>query len=325
MEISTGNKLISVIVPVYNVEPYLKDCLDSITGQSYTNLQIIAVDDGSTDDSGNILDAYAQRDSRFKVIHITNGGVSNARNIAMKYACGDYISFVDADDYIHPDMYKLLMEAVEKTQSDISETSYIIELENGIREEYSKEYTTYTKDGNGIVNAFLDEKLTYTVWSKLIKAELCKDLSFDTDMKHSEDAMFSYNVLKKAEKLTIVPECYYIYRRRAGSATSSKLDRKKVMDDISFCDMLYTELSSNEYSADRMYRHVFKTYFDYCKVCIKQKETADIEKEIFSRISNLLHNERAFSVIKDSYGALAAVLRTCPGVFRKTYKAYSSF
>ena len=117
-------KLLSIIVPVYNVKSYLKKCVESIINQTYTNLQIILVDDGSTDGSQDICDEFAQRDSRIVVIHKENGGLSTARNVGMDRAKGAYIAFVDSDDWLEPNMYEALISQLEKHEADIVACSF---------------------------------------------------------------------------------------------------------------------------------------------------------------------------------------------------------
>ena len=123
--------MISVIIPIYNVEKYLCRCLDSIISQSYKDLEIILVDDGSPDNSPSICDSYARNDNRIKVIHKTNGGLSAARNTGLKYAMGDFISFIDSDDYIEPKMYEILFNLITKFDSDISMCGCNVISENG--------------------------------------------------------------------------------------------------------------------------------------------------------------------------------------------------
>ena len=113
------NPLISVIIPVYKVEPYLRQCVDSILSQTYTNLEVILVDDGSSDHCPAICDSYATQDSRVRVIHKTNGGLSDARNAALEVCTGDYIAFVDSDDWIEPEMYTDMMDLMQKQKLDI--------------------------------------------------------------------------------------------------------------------------------------------------------------------------------------------------------------
>ena len=126
------NDLISIIVPVYKAEKYLRRCVDSILAQTYQNIEVLLIDDGSPDNSGEICDEYAEKDSRVRVFHKPNGGVSSARNLGLKEAKGDYIGFVDADDYIDKTMYEVLLCNLIKENSDISICSYNQEDSNGI-------------------------------------------------------------------------------------------------------------------------------------------------------------------------------------------------
>ena len=116
--------MISIIIPVYKTEPYLRKCVDSVLAQTYTNLEVILVDDGSPDDCGKICDEYAAKDSRVKVIHKENGGLSSARNCGLDVATGKYIGFVDSDDWIDPDMYETLLGLLLRYDADIAEGSY---------------------------------------------------------------------------------------------------------------------------------------------------------------------------------------------------------
>ena len=121
--------MISVIVPVYNVEPYLRKCLDSIVNQTYRDFEILIIDDGSTDGSGRICDEYAEKDSRIKVFHTENRGLSCARNLGLAEAKGEWIGFVDSDDWIEPDMYEVLIRRAEETGADVVECSHYKELD----------------------------------------------------------------------------------------------------------------------------------------------------------------------------------------------------
>ena len=124
------NVKISIIVPVYKVEKYLDKCVNSIVGQTYKNLEIILVDDGSPDNCPAMCDEWAQKDSRIKVIHKKNGGLSSARNAGLDACTGDYIGFVDSDDWIEPDMYEYLLNIGMKNNADVSRCEFVIEAEN---------------------------------------------------------------------------------------------------------------------------------------------------------------------------------------------------
>lgn len=215
------NKTISVIIPVYKVEAYLPRCIDSVINQTYKNLEIILVDDGSPDKSGEICDKYAALDGRIKVIHKSNEGVAKARNDALDVATGDYIGFVDSDDWIEPDMYEFLMSILSKHDADISmcgETVY----ENG--------KAIYSDKNNDI--QVLDQtdakKLTVKggsmglVWNKLYKKEIIENIRFSSEYGCSEDLMFAYQALGHTNKMVLVKQAKYNYFRREGGITKGE-------------------------------------------------------------------------------------------------------
>ena len=179
-------KLVSIIVPVYNVEKYLSKCIDSILAQTYKNLEIILVDDGSKDNSGTICDEYSKKDKRIKIIHKPNGGISDVRNHGLKIATGDYIGFVDSDDYIAEDMFETLVSLLEKNDADISIVSFY-EYYNGkligVRENENVEIMNKVE---AIKELLIDRKIQSYTWNKLFKKELFDGLQFPVG-KNFED------------------------------------------------------------------------------------------------------------------------------------------
>lgn len=212
---------ISVIIPVYKVEEYLPKCLDSVTNQTYTNLEIILVDDGSPDKSGVICDMYAGIDNRITVIHKQNEGVAKARNDALDIATGDYIGFVDSDDWIEPDMFEFLINNLVKYDADISmcgETAY----ENG--------KIIYTKS-NGDVSILGQndaKKLTVKgrsmglIWNKIYKKSILDNVRFSSEYGCSEDLIFVYQAVKNARNMVCVNIAKYNYFRREGGITKGE-------------------------------------------------------------------------------------------------------
>lgn len=214
-------KLISVVIPIYNVSQYLKQCVDSVLNQSYKNLEIILVDDGSTDDSGIISDRYALLDSRVVVIHKENGGLSDARNAGIAKAQGEYIGFVDSDDFIHPDMYRELALALEENNADIAmanwqnffdgsedeikdcRTGNVLVLEGA----GTLEFLMYGKDGY---------RISFSVWDRLYRREIIDGMLFPKG-KCYEDIVWSSKVFHKSKKSVYIDKNLYYYRRRADS------------------------------------------------------------------------------------------------------------
>lgn len=209
-------KLISVIVPIYKVEKYLKRCVDSIINQTYKNLEILLVDDGSPDNSGKICDEYEKIDKRIKVIHKANGGLSDARNSALKIAKGDYIGFVDSDDYIKEDMFETLYKLSEENNADISIVSYYEMIEDRIISvRKSKEIQVMDKI-EAIKELLLDTKIQSYAWNKLFKKELFQGTEFPTG-KNFEDIATTLILFEKCNKVVLLEEPKYYYIRRNDS------------------------------------------------------------------------------------------------------------
>ena len=211
--------MISIIIPVYNVENYLRECIDSIVSQSYPHLEIILVDDGSTDNSGLICDEYKTKDSRIVVIHKENGGLSDARNTGMEIAKGDFIGFVDSDDVIHPQMYEFLRAALLDTNADMVTCNHIPFRDgttvrpDSLSERYQLDKTETRED---YIHNFLKEDFTHYVWRCLYKKELVKSIRFQKG-KRLEDIMFCGELSSILSKRAVITDKLYYYRLRSGS------------------------------------------------------------------------------------------------------------
>ncbi|MDR1008372.1 MAG: glycosyltransferase [Campylobacteraceae bacterium] len=215
--------LISVIVPVYNVEQYLKKCLNSITNQTYKNLEIILVDDGSPDNCGKICDEYAAKDKRVRVIHKNNGGLSDARNAGLDIASGEYIAFVDSDDYIDLQAYEELIDIALKEESDIVISSFYYVKKSGIFL-YEKSLKGLNKEE--ILYQFLSDNYHSSVCNKFFKAELFEKLRF-THIRF-EDLFIMPSLILAAQKISFTSKAYYYYlHTNETSLTSSKDARNK--------------------------------------------------------------------------------------------------
>ena len=211
---------ISVIVPIYNVERYLRQCLDSIVGQTYRNLEIILIDDGSPDSCGAICNEYAERDNRVTVIHKQNGGLSAARNDGIAAATGDWIAFVDSDDWIDTDYYEKLLAAVKTRNSDIIISGcFLMEyLHKQKRVCYFSEPAFYI-DREHILEFQANVIRTGLPWDKLYKTDFVKKngFVFDSSIKAFEDFLFNFQVYEKAGSVIVCPVIGYHYRQAQGS------------------------------------------------------------------------------------------------------------
>ncbi len=221
--------LISIIVPVYNVEKQLILCIDSLINQTYKNIEIILIDDGSTDKSKNICDEYGKKDKRIKIIHKRNGGLSDARNKGIDIAKGEYILFVDSDDYVSNDIVELLYNNMIENECEISTCSFIPFYE-GTKPDTSannnKEISVFNT--SQALEALLYQKnCTTSAWAKLYKTSLFKDIRYPLGKIH-EDLPITYILFSKSKKIVISQEKKYYYLLRKNSITGSDFNEKKI-------------------------------------------------------------------------------------------------
>ncbi|HHW37926.1 MAG TPA: glycosyltransferase [Bacillales bacterium] len=242
------NPKISIIVPVYKVEPYIHKCVDSILGQTFTDFEVILVDDGSPDNCGEICDEYAQKDSRVKVIHKENGGLSDARNAGIDRARGDYIGFVDSDDWIEPDMYELLYGMCIENNCEIACCTSIIHFKNKTVVNGTHSLTVH--DRNHAMRTMLEGELfDEVVWTKLFKRSLLKDIRFTVGIVY-EDTAFTYKVIHESNQVCCIGAPKYNYLKRDDSVMDNavkniRIDAVFIYDEMyKFIEKYYQELSN---------------------------------------------------------------------------------
>ena len=224
----SNNELISVIVPIYKVEDYLRKCVNSIINQTYKNLEIILVDDGSPDNCPKICDEYARQDSRIKVIHKENGGLSDARNAGMEIATGEYISFIDSDDYISDDFIETLYTTMKTENSDIVECD-IVRFEDGttpVIEKENCEINSFSTE-KGLSLLIAENKFHQHVWNKLYKSEFALKIPFAKG-KLNEDEFWTYQIFGQAEKVTKINKSMYFYLQRSGSIMGENFNLRRL-------------------------------------------------------------------------------------------------
>ena len=224
-----NNELISIIVPIYNKEDYLPQCLDSIINQSYTNFEVLLVNDGSTDSSGIICQEYSERDSRFRYIEKKNGGVSSARNLGLELSEGAYITFIDSDDWIEFNYLEVLYNALRENNTDVAISSYKSYYLDGnfYLRVYSSQEEEFLRIGKRNRDVFLEEfpklgKLNHDfhcIASKLFKRELLESQKFDESINYGEDLYFFFNLYLKIQSIIYVKEATYIYRQHGTNIT----------------------------------------------------------------------------------------------------------
>lgn len=264
-------KKISIIIPVYNVEKYLNRCVDSVLKQTYKNLEIILVDDGSTDCSGKICDSIKEKDCRVNVIHKQNGGLSSARNAGLDVATGDFIGFIDSDDWVTEDMYEYLLGLFNKYEVEIVSCSYILASDkkqkinnrNVSESLYNRNDALYYYLYSGIFNRRTD----YSVCKKLYKKECFKNIRFPEGRLY-EDMATNFQILKNCKRYIIsTKKCYYYYQN------SVSITRKKV--NYNHFDLLYAAEQIDKYTENENEKlkklgklQILKAYFSLLvKIC----------------------------------------------------------
>ena len=221
-------ELISAIVPVYKVGQYLDRCVESIVNQTYRNLEIILVDDGSPDNCPAICDAWVEKDSRSKVIHKENGGLSDARNAGMAIATGELLGFVDSDDHIRSDMYQLLVERMACDNSDIAACGVEMVFEDGTPSRMLTKTGECVLSAEEAMIAVIEESwLKQPVWYKLYKTELVKDILFPVG-KYHEDVFWSYQAVGRAARVSVFDAPCYNYVQRSDSIMGEQYSLKRL-------------------------------------------------------------------------------------------------
>lgn len=275
------NPLISVIVPVYKVEDYIRECIESICKQSYNNLEIILVDDGSPDNSGKICDKYARMNNNIMVIHKNNEGVSAARKVGLLHASGKYVAFVDSDDYIEEDYFERLVKGIERYQSDIVCCNCVDE--GSINQPnicISRE--SCIDNLNDKMKCYFDGmRFAYVIWGKIFKRELIDKVEMPL-MRYTEDTHIMLQSLQLSKKIVLLDYNGYHYRVQAESAmaTSKKIDvirdtliTIRLVNDICFgMDEAYRKKSN-----EMMRKYLYIAVLENCKRDNKNSKLIDIK------------------------------------------------
>ena len=235
--------LISIIVPVYNVETYLAKCVDSILAQTYTNLEIFLVNDGSSDCCGKLCDEYAKEDKRIKVIHKKNGGLSDARNVAIDVTTGEFITFIDSDDYVTDDYIMTLYSLIEKYECKVSIALYNTFVEGSkpkvVNRDYREDCQTNIK---AIEEMFYQEKYDTASWAKLYHSSL-----FATGIRYPkgivyEDLSTTYLLIFQSDKVAFCNRRIYNYLLRRDSIEGSSFSSKKMDSALKVCELMESHL-----------------------------------------------------------------------------------
>lgn len=317
-------KLISVIIPVYNVQEYLIKCIESVINQTYENLEIIIVDDGSTDKSTEICDKVKKNDSRIRVIHKENGGLSDARNVGIDNANGEYISFIDSDDYVDNNYIELLYNAIKQYDADMSIASHrVIYEKNIIDRSTGKEFCAEPIE---ILKMLLyDNGIDTSAWGKLYKKSLFNEIRFPKG-RFFEDSATTYMLIDKSKKIGVCSKPIYNYVIRNNSISNETFSEKKMDLIVSTEEM--TNYIKNKYpelekACNRRLMYAYlSTLTQLAKSKVKNKK---IQKKLMKYINKNRNNVLKDKNIpkRDRVGLLSTILGF--HCFKYVWKIYSIF
>ncbi|SEK45596.1 Glycosyltransferase involved in cell wall bisynthesis [Pseudobutyrivibrio ruminis] len=316
--------LVSIIVPVYNVEQYLEQCVESLINQSYKKIEIILVDDGSTDMSSKICDSYAENNNNIIVIHKINGGLSDARNVGLEKANGDYISFVDSDDYVERTFIEDLLTACINFNVSVSCTRWRPTIGTN---RFKKKTTgrTILIDSEKVLFEMLNPKqymITTSVWDRLYKKEILKDVIFPKG-KCYEDTVFSPTIINRARRIAYIDKELYNYRIRQGSITNpegKEFDRKIVTDK------LFLAMQQLDYFRDNSLMAVYNTYrsiyYQEILSIIAQNPYEEYEGILYTYLQRTKLKTSEIMDLKESliYKAILFIKTLASGLIIKIYK-----
>lgn len=299
------NPLISIVIPVYNVEKYLEHCLSSIRNQSYENIEVIIINDGSTDDSDNIIDKFVTQDKRFNKIIQKNRGVGAARNKGIEFCKGQYIAFIDSDDYIHKDFIKELYGNINANDSDIAICDYYGVFDEGNSIKYQKDWIindSVVNSKEAIISLFFLNNMSIVPWNKLYKKRLFEGNNnpFPLGVKN-EDVEGIFRIFYRANKVSYVNQAFYYYLQRENSETKtydkSIFDMFKVLDNI-------IEFLENKHEFHK-YREEFNYLFFYFGIIITFKRAMNLSsneiKESTQKIQSKLQTHNIKEIISNKH------------------------
>ena len=283
-------ELVSIVIPIYNVEQYLEECIKSVIMQTYTTLQIILVDDGSTDNSGEIADNFVKEDKRIQVIHKKNGGLSDARNYGIELATGKYITFIDSDDYVENTYIEKLYNAIKKNNTKVSQCNISkVNNQNEVIEEIGYNVNEVKNTKKMLKEIYSQHWIENTVvWNKMYLTELFKDIRYPIGKIH-EDEFITYKILYNVKEIALVNEHLYNYRENVNSITRRKFTLSKLDILEAFEERLEFFKKNNEQQLHEL------TLIEYAKILIDYYIKCNEDLKLFGK-QELLNKYRKIYV-----------------------------
>lgn len=314
---------ISVVVPAYNTAPWLNRSLDSLLAQTYENLEVIVVNDGSTDDTMQVLDDYAAAHDRVKVIHKENGGVTSARLAGAAAADGDWIGFMDGDDFVEPQMYARLLENAHSGNADISHCGHQILFADGRVEFVHRSDSVRHQDHRTGLWELLDNReVSLSLCTKLYRRELFAGLEnwMDTSIKYNEDLMMNYYLFDRAKSAVFEGVCPYHYILRKDSASCKGISENYIFDPIRVRQILL-ERCTPEMQNDVRQALIRNLLFNYAQLTVhKDRKQYGAFRQ---RVRKLLQEQKNwFHLLSARNRILANMICIAPWTFRIAYGAF---
>lgn len=314
-------KLVSVIIPAYNIEDYIGRCLDSIISQTYKNLEIIVVDDGSRDHTGEILDNYAKKDRRIKVIHKENGGVSSARNKGIEAAEGDYIGFIDGDDLIESEMYKTLVDLLEEENADIAHCGYQMVFPDRIDYYHNTGKKKIQTTEEGLKDLLSGEMIEPGLVNKLYKKELIKNCRLDETVKINEDLLMNYQLFKLSQKSVYYDITPYSYMIRSRSATGANSLITKREDALRVLNQIKDDCINNNLLSIIYKRYIY-LLMAICRDDLKDRSYIEYQKKQRKQLKKELKTDVFKSCIPKKLKYMSLFSCYLPHIMKVIYKMY---
>lgn len=318
--------LISIIVPAYNIEAYLPRCLDSIMSQTYQNIEIVLVDDGSKDMSGQIADDYnVQYPGRFQVLHLENGGVTQARLTGIAAANGEWIGFVDGDDVIEPDMYRRLLKNAQQYGADISHCGYQTIVNEGERVHYFYNTGRLVQQDriSGLKDLLSGSFVEPGLWNKLFHKTLFHSLlhsgAMDCSLRYNEDLLMNYLLFSETDTAVYEDFCPYHYLVRKDSATrvDLKVNDRKMLDPVKVWEWIL------QHKEPELESIIWRKYLVRCyEAYVALFHRKDLKNEIHRLKSILLNNRDKWALLQQREKIKLRLALTSPKMFRSIYWLY---
>ena len=301
--------LISIVIPIYNLEEYITRCLESVKNQTYSNLEIICINDGSTDKSLEVLNNNAKNDKRIIVINKKNEGVTRAREAGIKVAKGEYIGFVDGDDTVENDMFEMLLNGCIKYNADICHCGYKKINNNEVTLYYGTKIILKQNKNKGIIDLLQGKYIDPTLCTKLFKKELFEGAKFDYNIIVNEDLLLNFYMFNKSNLSVFIDETKYNYIYRENSTSTGKITKRKIENELEVSEIILNNFNSNnciyKYAYERLinsYIEIYKkliflnknTFKDYKKYIINQLKT---RKKIYLLMNNISYKRKFISIM----------------------------